>query len=253
MRRFANERGLNVPLGREIWELWDEEGALRPIAFGLARWHTSFILDPDAPDTVVFREERPFRPWTEYEVDYDYAHDVHPQYSPWQLLPIQDALAGRSTDLPVDVLLSNRRRKQWVDQLEGWLENQLGAWRSLDERWAPTLKLLVAIQNRFWPGVSGRVVLPFDPVRGEEVDPMEEEVDRFEPLAVLDEHGLNETSLAAIYEWLVERGARIEGGQVPFNDGGTNGPGSGSSPIAVSVGAIGAPRGRRSTSTRRRK
>ena len=220
LRQLAVHSGLHLPLGKELWELWDEEGVLRPIAFGLGRWHTDAVLDPERPDTVVFREEQPFRPWDDYAVDYDFASEPHPEYSPWQLLPMHDAVAGRSVDLSVDVLLDEERREAWLDRLKSLLEGQRSAWKTLDERWASTLKLLVAGQNRFWPAISGRVVLPWDFQRGERVDPMAGETADFEPESVLAAHGVSESELASIYEWLVERGARIEGGEAPFTDGG---------------------------------
>lgn len=220
MRRLASERGLSVPLGKEIWELWDKEGVLRPIAFGLARWGTHDVLDPAEPDTLVLREEHDFQAWEHYAVQHDFSAEPHPLYAPWQLLQLHDALVGRDADLPVDVLLDARRREHVVNQLRVALDGQLGAWRTLDDRWIPTHKLLVAVQNRFWPAVSGRVTLPWDSELGERVDPMAEEVERFDAIAVLDAHDVSEEQLARIYEWLIERGARLEGGEAPFTEGG---------------------------------
>ena len=220
LRQLAVQRGLYLPLGKERWEMWDEEGVLRPIAFGLGRWHTDAVLDPEESDTVIFREERRFGPWDDYAVDYDYASETHPQYSPWQLLPMHDTVAGGSADLPVGVLLDGDRREALLEQMKSLLEAQRSAWRTLDERWAPTLKLIVAGQNRFWPAMSGRVVLPWDFEQGERIDPIARETADFEPQSVLAEHGMGESDLAGVYEWLVERGARIEGGEAPFTEGG---------------------------------
>jgi len=118
-----------------------------PIAFGLARWHNHEILDPDEEDTVAFREEHPFRPWNQYAVE-RYGHPVSsPLYSPWQLLPLHDVVRGLETEIPIPVLLDAKGRRQWTTQLGPLLDGQYAAWRTLDERWQPTLKLLVSLQT----------------------------------------------------------------------------------------------------------
>jgi hypothetical protein len=190
---------------------WDEYGALRPIAFGLARWSTHELLDTDLPDTVVLREEHDFRPWEEYAVD-RYGHpQTSPLYSPWQTLPLHDVLGGLETEIAVPVLLDSAKRENWLKQLGPLLEGQWGAWQSLDACWQPAIKLLVDLQNRFWPSVQGWIVMPWDHERGQRYDPQPQEIARFDPLQILGDHGLSEEQLAATYDWLCERGARLEG------------------------------------------
>jgi len=221
LRKAAQDRGLSV--SDEDWEFFDEQGALRPVACALENGVDHRQVDPDAPQTVVFRDEHPFRPWSHYAVDLP--HDrrrPQPLYSPWQILALTDVTLGRGATLPVDVLLDGRRRRRMVDQLRAWLEAQLQAWQGLDGHWAPTLKLLVELQNRFWPAVSGRIVFAYDD-KLRRRDPMPAETHTFDALAVLHRHDLDEPDLAGLYEWLVEAGARIEGGPGGFGTQGGDG------------------------------
>jgi hypothetical protein len=212
--KASQERGLS--LLKEDWEFFDEQGALRPIAFALENWVDHRDVDPDAPRTVVFREEHPFRPWSEYEIELPFdRRRTHPLYSPWHILMLTDATLGRGATLPADVLLDARRRRRMVHQLRGWLESQFTDWQSLDEHWVGTIKLLVDLQNRFWPSVSGRIKFAYDE-RLQRVDPEPIEIRSFDALAVLDRHGLDERALARTYEWLVNYGARVEGGPDPL-------------------------------------
>jgi len=161
LRKAAQDRGLSV--SDEDWEFFDEQGALRPIAFGLEHWVDHRLVDVDAPQTVAFREEYPFRAWSEYAIELSYGRSrPQPLYSPWQLLTLTDVTLGRGATLPADVLLDARRRRHMVDRLREWLDGQVAAWAGLDDHWASTLKLLVDVQNRFWPSVSGRVVFAYD-------------------------------------------------------------------------------------------
>lgn len=213
LRRDGEERGLFIGLGREHWMEWDEYGALCPVAFGLDRWNTDQVLDPNDSDTIGFREEQPFKPWRDYAVDRWGYPTTTPLYTPWQLLPLHDVQAGLETEVSVPVMLDPRKRARWVKQLRTLLEGQWQAWRTFDARWQPTLRLLVAIQNRFWPPVSGRVVLGWDPVTDQRRDPFDPEVRSFDPLRVLGHANLREEELAATYEWLCTRGAQVEGGR----------------------------------------
>jgi hypothetical protein len=215
LRRAAQARGLQV--GSGDWDFWDEEGALRPVAFGLGRYVEDRVVDPSADDTIVFREAQAFRPWGEYAIELQFdRRRPQPLYSPWHLLPLHDVTLGRGATLPADALLDPARRDHLVESLSTWLEGQISAWRALDAKWDSTLKLLVRLQNRFWPSVSGRVVLQWDGQGGGRTDPMSAELTQFDPLAVLDEHGLNESELGRTYEWLALQGADIEGGSGSF-------------------------------------
>jgi hypothetical protein len=221
MRTLGTERGLPLRLGREVWEQFDAAGAFCPIAFGLGGWHDEFPLDADQSDTVVFREERPYVSWEKYSVDHWGHPSTHPLYSPWQTLALQSTITEQTFALPVPTLLdSNALSLALEGPFKGVLENQLATWRGLNDWWAPTIKLLVEIQNRFWPDVSGRVVMPIDPARNERVDPMPAERAEFDPLAVLHRHGLDEQALAQAYGFLLERGARSEGGRDGRSSGG---------------------------------
>lgn len=222
LHKAARDRGLHIGTGD--WEYWDEQGALRPIAFGLSEYSDYRVVDPDRPDTIVFREAHPFRPWEEYAVEMSFGRSrPQPLYSPWQLLPLHDVIDGRGATLPADALLEPKRRNRLIGQLRTSFEDQVSAWLALGERWEPMLKLLVRLQNRFWSDVSGAIVLPWDRERGEQVNPLPREIAQFDPLAVLDEHGLDEAGLARGYEWLVLQGARVEGGPGGFRTLGGDG------------------------------
>lgn len=221
LRKAAQDRGLSV--SDEDWEFFDERGALRPVAFALENWVDHRLVDPDAPQTIVFRDEQPFQPWSHYAVELSHERRrAQPLYSPWHVLALTDVTLGRGATLPADVLLDARRRRRMVDQLRRWLEAQFEAWQSLDDHWATTLRLLADVQNRFWPSVSGRVVFAYDD-QLRRVDPVPAETRTFDALAVLDRHGLDEPALAGLYEWLVDAGAHVEGGQAGFRTRGGDG------------------------------
>jgi hypothetical protein len=208
MRQAAGERGLFISLGAEQWETWDEQGAICPVVF-----------DRDEP---VWRDETSFQPWATYEVPVtEQVSESRPLYSPWQLLPLNDVLLGESLDVPLRSLVDPSQREPLLTQLEPLLSAQLAAWQAVHEWWLPTLKLLVSLQNRFWPFVTGSFVVPSDPETGRSrYDIVEVEVARFDPAEVLYRHDIFPEQLAQIYEWLVERGARIDGGHGPFTTSG---------------------------------
>lgn len=208
IRQAAGERGLFIALGVEQWEVWDERGAICPVVF-----------DGDEP---VWRDETCFKPWATYEIPVaENVSAARPLYSPWQLLPLTDVLLGESVDVPLGTLMEQRRRDPLLTQVQPLLSAQLAAWQSLHEWWLPTLKLLVSLQNRFWPFVTGSFVVPSDPETGRgRYDIVDVEIVRFDPSEVLYRHDITPEQLAETYEWLVERGASLDGGHGPFTTGG---------------------------------
>jgi hypothetical protein len=208
MHSAAGERGFFLTLGKGIWEAWDEQGALCPLVF-----------DGDFP---VWRDGVDFRPWSDYEVDVGHGFtEAKPLYSPWQLLPLHDAVRGASAEIALQHVTRQDDRDRLFGSLAPWIDRQLMNWRSLHDRWLPTLKLLIDLQNRFWPAVAGSFTIPFDPELGHNrYDVMEVEAARFDPLALLDRHEIEPEALSQVYEWLVLRGAQIDGGYGPHTAGG---------------------------------
>ena len=84
-------------------------------------------------------------------------------------------------------------------------------WQQLDDLWRPLLKVLVRLQNRYWPEVWGRTNL-ITTQDGAFVDPHREELQTFDPPAVLEELGLQVAQLGDAYVWLAERGQELETG-----------------------------------------
>lgn len=218
LRREVDARGLFIGPGSDKWQEWDRLGALRPVAFGLGAWSHDVLLDPDGEDTIRFREEAPFERWDTYSYEVWGHPETTPLYSPWQLLPLHDVLDGETVDIALSDVLDADRRENYVRSLNPLLVSQQAAWLVLDDGWAATLKFLTALQNRYWPTVSGRVTLPFDFELGERVDPMADEVRHFDPMQVLGAHGISEEQVASLYEWLCTRGARLESSRGSFRD-----------------------------------
>ena len=208
VRSAASEHGFFLTLGKEIWEAWDEQGALCPLVF-----------DGELP---VWRDGIDYRPWADYEMDVGHGFtEAKPLYSPWQLLPLHDVVRGESAEIPLRHVVSQDDRDRLFAQLGPLVDRQLTSWRSLHDRWLPTLKLLIDLQNRFWPAITGSFTIPFDPELGHDrYDVMEVEAARFDPVAFLDRHEVEPESLALVYEWLVQRGAQIDGGYGPHTAGG---------------------------------
>lgn len=208
LRSAAGERGFFIALGNEVWEAWDEQGALCPLVF-----------DGEPP---IWRDCVGYRPWADYEVEVGHHGftETKALYSPWQLLPLHDVVLGESVDVSLRQVLSDDRDR-FFGQLGELLDRQAQAWRTLHERWLPTIKLLVDLQNRFWPAVHGSFTVPFDADLGQDrYDIVEIEAAQFDCLAFLDRHNISAEQLAQVYEWLVQRGGRIDGGHGPHTAGG---------------------------------
>lgn len=106
-----------------------------------------------------------FSEWRRYEWrdQWDHGH-VSELYSPWQLLYLADVLEGGVVELPLSWLSGEGEPiYRSHEGLRDLIERQRGAWGSLDDRWRPLIKLLVRLQNRYWPFVGGRLRLTIDP------------------------------------------------------------------------------------------
>jgi hypothetical protein len=212
LRRRAEEGGDWVGRGEEPWIIWDELGCLSPVLFAMSGWTDLYVIDVNDRQAVRFREEEGWRPWAEHEWEFHRRSHHAPLYSPWQVLVLHEVIRRGSLDVSVDWLLSADDPNGAITKLRPTIQTHRDAWVTLDAAWSPTVKLLVDIQNRFWPETSGSYRLPWDPVTKQRIDPIEAERRSFDPLAALDRHGFDEAGLAALYGYLIERGARIEGG-----------------------------------------
>lgn len=173
----ARLRGIAVDqrFARQLVRL-DRFGAFCPVAFSQANYDVETTwLDPD-PEYMHWREERNFELWSAHAWISHVSKTpwISERYSPWQLLYLGDALA---------------------------LDASPGALSELDDRWRPTIKLLVALQTRLWPYRQQSTTLlgrEADP-QTDHLDPHQIEVERFRPRQLLDDFGLDLDGLARLH------------------------------------------------------
>jgi hypothetical protein len=155
-RSAAEERGLQLGMGSETLEHLDLIGAFSPVAFSAGYW-SGFDVPAVPPDDVRFREEQGPEEWKEYSWEQQGFETVTALFSPWQLLYVDDVIRGTGVELGVELLVSDSSaREAQLEQVRGLLEAQRNALQTLDEAWGPAIKLLVALQNRYLPGLTGR-------------------------------------------------------------------------------------------------
>ena len=177
-------RGL---LDRKDFEQWDEHGVLLPVGFAKTAY-VSGMTTPAVPSAeFAFREEQAaYQLWERHAWD-AYGHaEVSPLYTPWQLLPLADAVEVGRAKVPLPVMLRQPRhrtyfdgvrlllrepareswerfrtlvrtpgRDKWAESLRWFYEEQNRQWTHLHAWWEPTLKVLVRLQNRYYPRVRG--------------------------------------------------------------------------------------------------
>jgi hypothetical protein len=173
----ARRRSITIDprFSRQLMRL-DRIDALCPVAFSQANYDVETTwLDPD-PEYMHWREERNFELWRAHAWISPVSKTpwISEQYSPWQLLYLEEALA---LDVPPAAL------------------------SDLDERWRPTIKLLVALQTRLWPYRKQKTTLLRREGDGqtEHIDPHQIEVERFLPRQLLDNFGLDLDGLARLH------------------------------------------------------
>lgn len=171
MSRFdggARDRSFRIGNRREAYEDLDIAGALQPIAFVEGGYSTGYSVPAEPLENLSFREDEGPKPWSTYEWDFDGRPQVTPLYSPWQLLYVDDVLDGTGADVGLEMALGDSAaRDRFLDQLRPWLQDQDSAWRAIDDAWRPLVKLLVRLQNRYWPQITNRVSLIHGPEPGE--------------------------------------------------------------------------------------
>lgn len=154
-RSAAQERGMQLGIGRETLERLDLDGAFSPIAF-TAGYFSGFEVPAAPVESMQFREELAPTAWEAYEWEFHGSKEVTPLYCPWQLLYLDDVLRETGAQLALDtMLLPVEQRDRQLELLLDWFEGQQGVLRSLHASWTTTMKVLVALQNRYLPILTG--------------------------------------------------------------------------------------------------
>lgn len=207
----VRKRGFSLSqVGGSEWESWDAAGALRPIAFSHGPYSSFDALSPPSAEHLTFRDEQSvFQPWT----DHAWGHDDYPAtsalYTPWQLLIVPDVIDKSRSEVPLEVLLRETGRDAWAESYRWLFQEQYRQWSHLQDWWDPLLRVLVRLQNRYWPLIRGRVHLMHDEA-GELFDP--EERREFDAAKVCDELGVTVADIADGYRHLARRGYKLEFG-----------------------------------------
>jgi hypothetical protein len=208
-RSAAQERSLNIGLGQEPLEDLDLAGALQPIAFADEGYWRGWTVPAEPSDRMTFREQTGPVPWVEYSRDEDGFATVTPLYSPWQLLYLDDVLEGTGGDVGAKtLLLGSSERDRALETVRELFQAQTDHWSTLDEAWRPLLKLVVRLQNYYWPRVAQVAALVHNPEGEGFIEAGEEARRGFELNAqsVLDELGCSADEVLRAYHFLVERG-----------------------------------------------
>jgi hypothetical protein len=191
----------------EELERLDREGAFRPMLFE--------VVDAEGAEAIVFRDERDYVPWREYEVP-EWGRAVpRPRYSPWQLLYLNDAVELPKISVSIEWLLDDERRATLGPNWRTVLGRQLEDWRQLDRAWRDVLLVLIRLQGWYGPSVKGTILkgtvtLMRHPESGEYVDPRVLEPP-FEPHRVLAELGLTLQALKDMHQRLAVHGMMHDG------------------------------------------
>lgn len=214
LRSEARERGIKCPMGSSFLkklERFDREGAFSPILFE--------AMDVDDTETIVFRDEVEYVPWSEYAVDDGTVVAPRPRYSPWQLLYFNDAVELSNFSVSIDWLLDDEQRATLGPNWRTLLRLQLERWRQLDREWRGILLVLLRLQSRYGPPVKGTLIkstvnLVKHPETGEYIDPSELEPP-FDARRVLDELGLTLEAVKGMHQRVASYGI-VMGGDDPL-------------------------------------
>jgi hypothetical protein len=208
----ANDRGISLGIGDSTLKYLHEVGALRPVAFSRGQYWTGFTAPSEPAEQLTFSDGEEDRPWDEYAYEVDGWPHVTALFAPWQHLPAADAVSGGSFPVPLWALTGDAEAGVRVlEQRRGWAEMQEERWRALDDAWRSLLQVLVRLQNRYWPELTRRTTLLYDPESGQRFDPYRSERESFDARRVLDEDlGADRDGMLAAYQLLVERGLDLD-------------------------------------------
>jgi hypothetical protein len=220
------ERGLRTRLlAREVWESWDRDMVLSPLAFYVGPRDTQRVegaypmplaqADATSGDWVeagyVFRDETDFRPWSNYEYTIDLYAQVQPLYSEWQLLALPLVIDGDYMSVPVTILAGDDAALlEWASGMRRELAKSHASGRQMmHENWLPTVKILLRLQARYWPYVSGtsKILYGKNPEPGDRptLDAVELEYQAATAQDALAELGVSTDDVLALYDWLAWR------------------------------------------------
>jgi hypothetical protein len=93
-----------------------------------------------------------------------------------------------------------------LENVHWFLTNQQAKWHALDVAWRPLMKLLVRLQNRYLPELTGRIRILYDSEQRSQVDPWSNEHKRFDPQQVIRDLGVSPDQVTEAYWFLIERG-----------------------------------------------
>ena len=212
LEQAAKDRGISTPpLSRDELMARDRGGELCPVGFSQCNYTVETTwLDPD-PGSVIWREECHFKDWQTHAwiSRVDGTRWVSERYTPWQLLYVDDVYALNTVRVSVDGLIAGHA----IDEHRDAALRQREARAALDERWRPAIKLLVALQTRFWPYRRGRTTLlhPGEDLDDDNVvDPQSVETERFDAHGVLSDFGLDFDGLAALHAVFADAARRVD-------------------------------------------
>lgn len=212
LSRDAKERSIDLGIGRKPFEDLDAAGSLQPIAFANGGYWSGVSLPAIPLEQMGFREENGALDWNDsYSWD-AYGHpEVSAQYSPWQVLYLDEIVSqGRATIAYETLLLESGPRDKALESVRGFYEASDADWRGIDEAWRPLLKVLVILQNHYWPQVSGRVTLLPDPDRESDWIEAGRNGGPIEASDLLADLGCSVEELVGVYHFLVLRGVDRE-------------------------------------------
>jgi hypothetical protein len=204
---LAADRGLRPGIGQAPLEELDVQGVLQPVAFAAGgNPHEWADVKPFEP-RMTFREEEPAKEWKAHAWDNHGRPHTSALYSPWQLLYLDNVTDPPAARVGLDVLRAPaEQRDKVLDTWRGLLEAEEARWHALDSAWRPLMKVLVRLQNRYLPEVTGQSRMLYDTAQQTLVDPWPEVLSSFDALAAASELGVSAPQLSKAYWFLVERG-----------------------------------------------
>lgn len=204
---MARDRRLAHWIGQEVPEADDLRGALCPILFVNGGYSSGHAVRPVEVERLTFREEAGAQAWSVYAWEAWGHPQVSAMYSPWQLLYIDVVAREDGVDLPIDLVLGPfEELERQLSVVRPLIERQRGLLDVIDATWRPLIKMLVAIQNVYWPKVRGRITLTLSLDGGRHFAGNTKEA----PAALLARVGCSIEEVTAAYEFLVERGLARE-------------------------------------------
>jgi hypothetical protein len=203
----AADRGLRLGIGQAPLEELDVRGVLQPVAFAAGGNPHDFADVAPFEPRMTFREEEPAREWRAHAWDNHGRPHTSALYSPWQLMYLDNVADAPAARLGLDVLRAPAEQRDAVlGTWRGLLEAEEARWQALDSAWRPLMKVLVRLQNRYLPEVTGQSRLVYDAVQKLLVDPWPEVLSSFDAKAAASELGVSASQLSKVYWFLVERG-----------------------------------------------